>query len=77
MYQEHDMVVLRRDVPESGLVAGDLGAVVGVYAAGGYEVEFTAADGTTVAVVTLATDDIRTRRRREILHVREIAPAGG
>ncbi|MGH3682779.1 MAG: DUF4926 domain-containing protein [Natronosporangium sp.] len=75
MYQEHDVVVLRRDLPDHGLVRDDLGAVVGVYGAGGYEVEFTAADGATIAVVTLAEDDIRPRRRREILHVREVAEA--
>lgn len=76
MYQEHDVVMLRRDLPASGLREGDVGAVVGVYAAGGYEVEFTAADGDTVDVVTLGEGEIRPRRRREILHVREIASAG-
>ncbi|MGH8823664.1 MAG: DUF4926 domain-containing protein [Jiangellaceae bacterium] len=45
----------------------------GSTAPGGYEVEFTAADGDTVAVVTLAEGDIRPRRRREILHIREVA----
>lgn len=73
MYQEHDVVVLRRDVPDRGLVKDDVGAVVGVYASGAYEVEFTAADANTLAVVTLTEDDIRPRRRREILHVREVA----
>jgi hypothetical protein len=73
MYAEHDVVVLTRDLPDDGLVAGDVGAVVGRYAAGGYEVEFTAADGSTIVVVTLAGDDVRPRRRREILHVREVA----
>jgi hypothetical protein len=46
--------------------------VVGRYPTGGYEVEFTAADASTIAVVTLARDDVRPRRRREILHVREV-----
>ncbi len=73
MYAEHDVVVLARDLPDESLMAGDVGAVVGRYAAGGYEVEFTAADGSTIAVVTLTGDDIRPRRRREILHVREVA----
>jgi hypothetical protein len=73
MYAEHEVVVLRQNLPDVGLTAGDVGAVVGVYAAGGYEVEFTAADGSAVAVVTLAEDEIRPRRRREILHVREVA----
>lgn len=76
MYREHDVVVLRRDLPASGLKEGDVGAVVGVYGSGGYEIEFTAADGATVDVVTLSGDDVRPRRRREILHVREIAGAG-
>lgn len=73
MYSEHEVVVLKHSLPESGLEAGDVGAVVGVYSAGGYEVEFTAADGSTVAVVTLSDNDIRPRRRREIFHVREVA----
>lgn len=73
MYAEHDVVVLTRDLPDEGLLAGDVGAVVGHYAAGGYEVEFTAADGSTIAVVTVGDDAIRPRRRREILHVREVA----
>jgi Domain of unknown function (DUF4926) len=71
MYKEHDVVVLRRDPPDCGLVMGDVGAVVGIYGSGGYEVEFTAPEGETVAVVTLAEGDIRPRGRREILHFRE------
>ena len=73
VYTEHEVVVLTRDLPAEGLVAGDVGAVVGRYESGGYEVEFTAADGTTFAVVTLSGGDIRPRNRREILHVREVA----
>lgn len=34
MYAEHDVVVLTRDVPDKSLIAGDVGAVVGRYAAG-------------------------------------------
>lgn len=45
LYQERELVVLRHDVPDSGLFEGDVGAVVGVYASGGYEIEFAAADG--------------------------------
>ncbi|TSD99959.1 DUF4926 domain-containing protein [Skermania sp. ID1734] len=72
-HREHDVVVLTRDLPGEGLVAGDVGAIVGCYASGGYEVEFAAADGSTFAVVTLSGDDLRSRTRREILHVREVA----
>jgi hypothetical protein len=58
MYREHDVVVLRGDLPASGLKDGDVGAVVGVYGSGGYEIEFTAADGATVDVVTLSGDEV-------------------
>jgi len=37
------VVALRRELPEHGLLRGDVGAIVGVYEAGGYEVEFAAA----------------------------------
>ena len=77
MYKEHDVVVLRRDLPDHGLVKDDVGAVVGVYSSGGYEVEFTASDGESVAVVTLTDKDIRPRGRREILHVRQVARVVG
>ena len=77
MHNEHNAVFFRRDLPICGLVKGDVGAVVGVYRSGGYEVEFTAAEGETVAVVTLAEEDIRPRGRREILHVREVAAVAG
>ncbi|GFG72194.1 DUF4926 domain-containing protein [Mycolicibacter senuensis] len=73
MYTEHDVVVLTRDLPAEALLAGDVGAIIGHYAAGGYEVEFAAADGSTIAVVTVGDDAIRSPRRREILHVREVA----
>lgn len=77
MYEEHDVVVLRHDLPEHGFEKDDVGAVVGVYGSGGYEVEFTAARGDTVAVVTLTDKDIRPMGSREILHVREVARLAG
>jgi hypothetical protein len=73
MYKEHEIVVLRRDLPDQGLLVGDVGAVVGVYGSGGYEVELVAPEGETVAVVTLGEEDIRRRRPHEILHVRAVA----
>lgn len=57
-------VILTRDVPESGLRAGDVGTVVerhvvtGV-ADEGYSVEFFDMMGNTVAVVTLAPSALR------------------
>src|SRR5205807_7393405 len=53
-FKELEAVALRQDLPEFGLVAGDVGTVVFVHRDGqGYEVEFTDADGRTLAVQTL------------------------
>lgn len=61
-FQEHEGVVLARDLPAEGLVAGTVGAVVWVYPGGeDYEVEFFDAGGNTIDVVTLAGNDIRPR----------------
>lgn len=78
MIDELDVVVLTRDLPAGGLVAGDLATVVMVYrnadgAVAGYEIEVVAADGDTVALLTVKPDDVRLRRAREVLHVREVA----
>ena len=71
---EHDSVVLVRSLPEHGLQAGDVGAVVHVYGEQqGYEVEFVAGDGGTLAVVTLDPSDVRPVAEGEILHVRRVS----
>ncbi|HHY58288.1 MAG TPA: DUF4926 domain-containing protein [Chloroflexi bacterium] len=76
MIAEHDRVVLRIDLPEHQLVAGDIGTVVLVHRNGaGYEVEFMALDGETVAVVTLLPAQIRPIAQREIAHARLVAQA--
>jgi hypothetical protein len=73
MIKEHDSVVLTQDRPEEGLKAGDLGAVIHVHKGGeGYEVEFIALDGETVAVVTLLASQVRPIRRHEIARAREL-----
>ena len=70
---EHDTVVLTRSLPEHGLESGDVGAIVHVYEAGkGFEVEFVAGSGATLAVVTLDANDVRPVATGEILHVRSI-----
>ena len=56
-FRELDTVVLLRDVPEAGLRAGDLGAVVHVYGPEALEVEFVRASGRTQALLTLETRD--------------------
>ena len=71
---ELDSVVLKRDFPEHGLAAGDLGTVVFRYPAGrGLEVEFLTADGGTVVVLTLDEADVRKAGKGEILHVRTLS----
>ena len=70
---EFERVVLTRELPEEGLVAGDVGTVVHVYGAGeGFEVEFLTPSGRTVAVATLAASDVREAGEREVLHVRAV-----
>ena len=74
MIQEHDTVVLMRDLPTLGLKHGDVGAVVHVYDdQAAVEVEFVSGAGATVGVETLAQTDVRPLARDEILHVRVIA----
>jgi hypothetical protein len=71
--RELDTVVLRRALPEAGLEAGDVGAVVHCHSAEAFEVEFVSGEGGTVAVLTLSADDLRPIEPREILHVRSLA----
>jgi hypothetical protein len=71
MIAEHTMVVLNRDIPEHGLVTGDVGAVVHVYSQGtAYEVEFVDGVGKTVALLTLEATVLRTIQSGELLHTR-------
>lgn len=72
MIAEHAMVVLNSDKLTDGLHAGDVGAVVQVYANGAaYEVEFVDGDGTTVALLTLNASEVRPIGAGESLHVRK------
>jgi hypothetical protein len=52
--KELDAVALTCDLPEQGLVRGDVGTAVLVHGSGAaFEVEFVGYDGHTVALVTL------------------------
>jgi hypothetical protein len=75
MFKQHDLMVLCRDAPEHGLKQGDIGVIVACYDNRGYEVEFTGAEGNTLAVLTLESKDIRPLARDEILHARQIERA--
>jgi hypothetical protein len=73
---EHDTVVLVGDLPEHGLEDGDVGTVVLAHVGGaGYEVEFVALDGETVAVVSLPASRVRRIESKEIAHARRFANA--
>ena len=71
MIEEHDQVILTRDLPEHGLVAGDIATVVAVHQQGaGYTLEFMTVLGDTLAVVTVEAADVRPAAEREVPHVR-------
>ncbi len=65
-----DTVVLKRDLPEHGLRAGDVGSVVELYEPDGIEVEFVRASGQTKALVTLKSADVRSVDDSDLLTVR-------
>jgi hypothetical protein len=72
MLREHDTAVLAHDLPEYGLKSGDVGTIVMVHPDGGYEVEFMALDGETIAVTSPPGDAMRPIGRHEIAHARGI-----
>ena len=58
-----ERVVLRRDLSDEDLRAGDVGVVDELYGDEGLEVEFMSASGDTQAVVTLDVGDVRRAAR--------------
>ena len=77
MFKLLDTVVLKRDLPEAGLRAGDLDAIVEVHDADHFEVEFIAASGRTQALITLRSDDMRHVNDRDLIAVRSLQQAVG
>jgi len=74
--QELDPVALICDLPDHGLMRGDVGTVVLVHGQGeAFEVEFVGYDGNTVALLTLEGSQVRPLASRDIPHVRELAHA--
>jgi len=72
--KELDLATLRRDLPAFGLIAGDIGTVVEVYANGeAYEVEFLTTGGGTLAVETLRADQVDPVPGRSVLHAGKLA----
>jgi hypothetical protein len=76
MFKVLDTVVLKRDVPDAGLRAGDLGAIVECHDQNHFEVEFVAASGRTQALVTLSSNDIRHVVDSDLVAVRSLQSVG-
>jgi len=76
MIQEFEPVVSIVDLPQYGLLAGDVGAVADIHPSGkAYEVEVFRVDGTTNDVVTVQEGQIHPATRNEVSHARAITPA--
>ena len=74
MIEEHDCIVLTQDIPDEGLLAGDVGTVVHIHGdSAAYEVEFMTLTGQTVAVATILPSQLRPVTSRDVSHVRELA----
>lgn len=75
-----ERVVLLRDMPDDGLRAGDVGTIVERYPATGrtgegFEIEFFAANGESVAVASVPANAVRPATERDVLSVRVLQPA--
>ncbi|WIG59078.1 MAG: hypothetical protein OJF49_001825 [Ktedonobacterales bacterium] len=75
MIQEFEQVVLTVDLPQYGLLAGDVGTVADIHPSGkAYEVEIFRGDGSTYDVVTVQEGQIRPATKNEVTHARAITP---
>ena len=79
-FARYQRVVLTQNLPNEGLRAGDVGVIIEHYPARadlpeGYELEVFAANGQTVAVVTVPATGVREATAHEVLSVREMARA--
>ena len=73
---ELDCVALTCDLPEHGLMRGDVGTAVLVHGEGvAFEVEFVGYDGHTVALLTLERAQVRPLDARDLPHARELTAA--
>ena len=73
MIQELERVVLTAALPEHHLEPGDIGTVVLIHQGGkGYEVEFVALSGETIAIVSVYASKVRPIELTEVAHARMI-----
>jgi hypothetical protein len=76
MLNELETVVINKDIPEYNLIRGDIGVIVHIYENGlAVEVVNVTGEGSTVGVITLSKEDLRSIAPDEILHVRELHSA--
>ena len=74
--REFEQVVFTVDLPQYGLLAGDVGTVADIHPSGiAYEVEVFRVDGSTYDVVTVHAGQIRAATKNEVTHARAITPA--
>lgn len=65
MFEDLEIVELTHDIKKYNLKEGERGTIVEIYKEGkAYEVEFVAADGKTVTLLTLMPNDIRSTINR-------------
>ena len=73
---ELDAVALTCDLPEHGLVRGDVGTAALAHGNGtAFEVEFVGYDGHTVALLTLERVQVRLPDTHDIPHARKLEHA--
>lgn len=71
MLQEHDRIVLTKDLPAGHLRGGDVGTIVHVHCDGeAFEVEFLSLDGATAAVATVEASWLRPVAATDLTHAR-------
>lgn len=80
MFANFSRVILLKDFPETNLQAGDMGTVVECHEATpdypeGFEVEFFAGNGDSIAVLSVEASDLRSVTRQDIMHVRHTSVA--
>ena len=79
MIAEHAYAVLLHDIPEYGLVHGDVGVVVHIHrrpgesAPAGYMLELFTVDGESLDTVSVPADAVRAATPADRLHARPVA----
>ncbi len=74
MIKEFDRVILTENLEGTPFVRGDIGTIVMIYENGkGYEVEFFAADGSTLGVETVTSNQVTSSEGvKKVLHVNDL-----